>query len=102
MHKFSTILYILGFSFLVIGFAHESQNIISFCRKKETIHRIKRTAITIGEICKVNSRHSCQEPVSVKKIDKTTRKINNKNNGKRINNNIVFLWFSALKLCIHW
>ena len=38
----------------------------------------------------------------VKNNDITIQNIINNTAGKRINKATVFLWFSALKLCIHW
>ena len=53
MQRFSTILYISGFSFLVMGLAPDSPNIISFCKKNEAIHRIHSIISTIGKTSKV-------------------------------------------------
>jgi hypothetical protein len=91
MHKFSTILYTSGFSFLVIGLAPESQNMISFCKKNDTIHRIPRPIRTKGKKLKVIFNHSFQEPVFVKNQVITTQNTRNKNAGNKTNNKIVFL-----------
>ena len=105
IHKFSTILYISGFSFLVIALAPDNPNIISFCKTNDTTHQIHNTIRTIGNIANVILNHAsntfCVVEESVKNKDIITQNITNKSAGKRINNKTVFLWFSALKLCIH-
>ena len=101
MHRFSTILYISGFSFLVMALAQDKLNIISFCKANEIIHRSHNTINMIGNIHSVMFSQSSRDPVSVKKKVNITQNITNKSAGKRTNNKAVFLWFSALKLCIH-
>jgi len=85
----------------VIGLAPDNPNIISFCKTKDIIHRIPIPISTKGKIPKVIFNPSSHDHVSVKNQVNTTQKIRNKTAGKRTSNNTVFLWFSALKLCIH-
>ena len=93
IHKFSTILYISGLSFLVIGLAPESQNITSFCKAKETTHQIPNPNIINGIYHNVIFHHSANLSTaqSVKNNDNTIHKIKIKETGKRTNNNSVFL-----------
>jgi hypothetical protein len=91
IHKFSTILYTSGLSFLVIAFAHDNQNIISFCIRKDTIHQIPRPIRTKGKTPNVAFNPSSHDHVSVKNQVNITQKIRNKTAGKRINKKTVFL-----------
>jgi hypothetical protein len=93
IHKFSTILYTSGLSFLVIALAPESQNIISFCKKNDIAHQAINHTITNGNISSVFSHHllNLSTSQSVKNKDNTTQKIKSKLSGKRTNNITVFL-----------
>jgi hypothetical protein len=95
IHKFSTILYISGFSFLVIALAPDRPNIISFCKRNDTTHHIHNIIRTIGNIANVILNHAsntfCVVEESVKNKDIITQNITNKSAGKRINNKTVFL-----------
>lgn len=95
IHKFSTILYISGFSFLVIALAPDNPNIISFCKRNDTTHQIHNTIRTIGNIANVILNHAsntfCVVEESVKNKDIITQNITNKSAGKRTNNKTVFL-----------
>jgi hypothetical protein len=74
----------------VIAFAPESQNIISFWKKKDMSHQTPKPISIKGKIPNVIFHQSSQDLVSVKNRVKTTQKITNNKTGKRINNNTVF------------
>ena len=101
IHKFSTILYISGFSFLVTSLAPDNPNIISFCNKNDMIHQTHNTIKTIGNIFNVVSSHALKDisafEASVKNKEIMTQNIINKSAGYKINSKTVFLWFYALK-----
>jgi hypothetical protein len=95
IHKFSTILYISGFSFLVTSLAPDKPNIISFCKKNDTTHQIHKTTKTIGNIPNVILNHSLKifsvHVPSVKNKEIIIQNITNKSAGYKTNNKIVFL-----------
>jgi hypothetical protein len=93
IHKFSTILYTSGFCLLVIALAQESQNIISFCKKKDIAHQAINHININGNISIVLSHHTANLSTaqSVKNNDNTTQNIKNKTRGKSTNNITVLI-----------
>jgi hypothetical protein len=71
--------------------APDNPNIISFCKRNDTIHRIPIPISTKGKIPNVIFNPSSHDFVSVKNRVNTTQKIKNISAGKRTNNKTVFL-----------
>jgi len=101
IHRFSTILYTSGISFLVIGFAQANLNTICLWKKKEIIPQIKITGprnkstsfASHNESVQVTAYHSCVYTRTISNTIKTHNK-----RGNDIKRKTLLIEFSQIEL----